>query len=415
MGFLKKLLGGDKEEKPPPPRPGATPPPKPPSKPPAEPRPEATVALPPGETASSKQLIRQLGSASAAQREDAARQLAAAKDRSALRPLMNTYLNYGDPAALEALRAYGRDLTPAATREALDISIIGPRRARLMDILGATGDPEALNAVRENVRHPDPDIHTSACAALVRLGDLSGIDELSHDLQLTDPDVRTRALRALQAFDLPAAKRAVDDHRERYLAEAGAVPHQIQISAPRLFDPDASLVRHVAELIRQAPHSLAVVVGSGAIGMATTQRPELEKLLEGQEMHFTTRRMTPEEQIEALASARDAAASDPAARVVVVGMLPSPHDSPPLPHFLVRTGSLAYTAQLIVVDPHEYNLMLDWWHYVTDQAEVPTDVAVVLAVSTPERSSISEEEHLIFQLTPEDQRDDFTRAFLAHL
>jgi len=60
-------------------------------------------------------------------------------------------------------------------------------------------------------------------------------------------------------------------------------------------------------------------------------------------------------------------------------------------------------------------LLMDWWHYIDDKSEVPTNLQVVISASSPGRSAISEEEYLIHQLTPPERRGDFGRALLAHL
>ena len=486
MGFLKKLLGGDKTEK------AARPEPAPPPAPPAPPRtprpaveapgkapassgtpgqaaassaasgqvpassatsgqvpassagqmptssrapaqmPTSSAALgpvPPGATAPgaadaaamqdidempAKQLTRLLGGANAAQREAAAARLKGLKDMSAMRPLLNAYLNYGDPGVLDALTVYGASLTPGASRESQDLSIMGQRRARLMDILGVTGDPEAMNPAREWVKADDPDIRSHACAALIRLGDMNGVDFLSHALELSDPILRLKALEQLRQFDIPPAKKAVAEHLDRFLAEGGAVPHKLQVSAPRLAHPEGDFLTHVTNHIKASPHALVIAIGSGAVAFATNRRTDVEGLLEGWETHFTNRRMPPEEQIQHLLAARDSAASGDGRHVVLFGILPSPHDSPPLPHFLVQTGP-AYTAKIIVVDPHEFNLIMDWWRYVDDKAQVPTDFEVIISTSTHDKGAISDEEALIYELTPDERKPEFTRALLAHM
>ncbi|MFQ5460628.1 MAG: HEAT repeat domain-containing protein, partial [Anaerolineae bacterium] len=345
----------------------------------------------------------------------AAKRLTELGERTAMRPLMNAYMNYGDPEVLAALKTYGRDLTPAATRDAADLSIIGTRRARILDLLAATGDEVCVPAVRESVKDPDPEIHVRACSALARLDDLQGVDALAHDLRLTDITIRTLALAALRGLDHPTAAEAVASHVERYLAEAGAVPAAISVSAPRLDNREVSLTKYVAQHIASKPHGLTVVTGSEARAMATNRRDALEGALAGCTVSFCTRRMPPEEQIAELRSARDRAAADPSDRQVVLGALPGPHDSPPLPHFLTRPDDSAYSAMVLIVDPHECRLVMDWYRYVDDKAEVETDFEVVLGVSTPAASAISEEEYLINALTPKGQEDRFVRAYLAHL
>jgi len=60
-------------------------------------------------------------------------------------------------------------------------------------------------------------------------------------------------------------------------------------------------------------------------------------------------------------------------------------------------------------------LAMDWYHYVVDNAEVPTDCEIILSVSRAADSPMSEEEKLIYQLIPADHKEAFVRAYLAHL
>ncbi len=60
-------------------------------------------------------------------------------------------------------------------------------------------------------------------------------------------------------------------------------------------------------------------------------------------------------------------------------------------------------------------MAIDWYRYVTDSSEVPTDVEIILTVSRPGQTAISEEEYIIYQLVPEAREEDFIRAYLAHL
>jgi hypothetical protein len=409
VGFLKNLFGGKKEE--------------PVQKYPTKPVVPGSAEVSGGSSdvdvgaLSTKELIRLVGSGNKKSRTSAAAKLAETKERNALRPLMNSYLNHGDPEVLKALSAYGDMLTAPAIREAQDPGVVGERRLRMMDILGVTGSEEAVIAVRANVdpERNSPEIHTRACIALARLGDESGIDSLAHDLELTDPDQRTTALAALQEVDTPSAHRAVEDHVNRYLGDAGAVPERIVMSAPCLEDPDASLTPAVAGSICGQPHNLTLLVGSGAKKMARVRQSDIRRALKGCDVRFSTVRLAPEEQIAILEEAVKDVAADPTTHIVLVGTFPAPSDTPALPHFLVRQEGADLKAKVLFVDPHEYNLVLEWWHYVDDKAEIPTDFEVVLGVCRPETSAISREEYLIYELTPEDRTDDFLRAFLAHL
>ena len=327
---------------------------------------------------------------------------------------MNAYLNFGDPGVLKALEAYKDQIIIPAMRESQDVTIVEARRARLIDILGLTGDPDAISAVRPFIQDQDREVNVHASAALYRLGDLTGIDMLSRDLQLTDVDLRLMAISMLKDIDHPQAKRALDEHVERYLAEGGAVPATIQVSAPRLANPDVDVVKHIASEVKRLPHALTVVIGSGALNLATSRRADVEAALAGYELRFTNRRTPPEEQITAVEALRDHASANPEGRAVLFGAIPSPHDSPPLKHFLSAPDK-PYTAKIIVVDPHEYTLMIDYWRYVADHAQVPTDFEVIFTATPTDRHVLSDEEVIIYNLTPPERKGDFGRAILAHL
>lgn len=426
MGFLKKLFGGDKSQAQPAAKPApavrAGVPSRDPAPPAAAEGMPAAEAPPAAESQDTKQLIRQLGAPAPAAREAAARRLGELKDRSAMRPLMNGYLNYGDPAMLEALAVFGSAILPGAEREALDSGLLGARKARLMDILSVTGSEQALVTVRPFMDDVDLDAHVRACVAAARLGDLFGVDRLADDLRMNDEQKRTQALRALLELDLPRGNAVVEEHVRRYLAQAGAVPDKlkglgaIEVNAPLLTRPDLNLIEYVTEHIQKSPHTLTVVIGSAAIQMAANRRDAILARMPGWVLHFSIPTMAPEEQIAALLAARDEAAADAEARSVFFGVLPGPHDSPPLPHFLSRPSDhkRSYTVKVLSVDPHEYLLLQDWWHYIEDKSELPTDFEVILAISRPGKSAITEEEHLIYELAPEDQKASFARAYLAH-
>ncbi len=363
----------------------------------------------------SKQLQRLLGSSEAAKRQLAARILAERAEVTSIRPLINAYLNSADAEVLAALATFGRAVAPPAVRDAADAGIVGERRARLMDILGISGASEAAAAIRPYLENEDAVIHTRACLALARLGDVAAIEMLSSDLERNDRELRTLALDALRQIEAPEARRAVEAHIGRYLGSAGAVPAEIEIAAPRLTAPDVMLSTYAAERIQAAPHALTVVVGPGATRMAASRRAEIQGVLRDLDVRFTTEHHTPEEQIAILEAARDQAVADPTHRVVVFGRLPSPMDRPPLPHFLRKLGGPGYTAKIMIIEPHEVNQVLGWWRYVDETRRIPTDFEVLLAISRPDNSPITEEEYLIYTLTPEAKRREFLRAFVANL
>ncbi|MFI0609019.1 MAG: HEAT repeat domain-containing protein [Anaerolineae bacterium] len=411
MGFLKRLFGGKKEEARPASKRVGTPTPRPAP----QPRPEATEA-PDADVApsSAKQLARDLGSGNPERREEVARLMVASGSRTSLRPLMNCYLNYGDPGVLEALRVFGKDLAAPASREAFDLSVMGARRARLMDILGISGDESVLTTVRPNMDDVDPDIHIRSCVAVARLGDMFGIDRLEDNIRMTDPELRSLALAALMELKMERSDRVLADHVKRFMAEAGAVPENIVVKAPLLGSSETSLSAAVIAEVIASPQNLIMVIGSGGIQMAAQRRDAMAQALAGHgKVSFGLPLMSPEEQIASLQEAHAAATASPGARAIFIGRLPAPHDNPPLPHFITRVEGVTYSVKILVVDLHEYSLLQDWLHYVQDKAEAPTDIEVILSVSLESQSGLTAEERVIYAMCSAEDKARFPRAFMA--
>ena len=411
MGFLKRLFGGKKEEARPASKRVGTPTPRPAP----QPRPEATEA-PDADVApsSAKQLARDLGSGNPERREEVARLMVASGSRTSLRPLMNCYLNYGDPGVLEALRVFGKDLAAPASREAFDLSVMGARRARLMDILGISGDESVLTTVRPNMDDVDPDIHIRSCVAVARLGDMFGIDRLEDNIRMTDPELRSLALAALMELKMERSDRVLGDHVKRFMAEAGAVPENIVVKAPLLGSSETSLSAAVIAEVIASPHNLIMVIGSGGIQMAAQRRDAMAQALAGHgKVSFGLPLMSPEEQIASLQEAHAAATASPGARAIFIGRLPAPHDNPPLPHFITRVEGVTYSVKILVVDLHEYSLLQDWLHYVQDKAEAPTDIEVILSVSLESQSGLTAEERVIYAMCSAEDKARFPRAVMA--
>ncbi|HQZ69863.1 MAG TPA: hypothetical protein PK826_00870 [Anaerolineae bacterium] len=411
MGFLKRLFGGKKEEARPASKRVGTPTPRPAP----QPRPEATEA-PDADVApsSAKQLARDLGSGNPERREEVARLMVASGSRTSLRPLMNCYLNYGDPGVLEALRVFGKDLAAPASREAFDLSVMGARRARLMDILGISGDESVLTTVRPNMDDVDPDIHIRSCVAVARLGDMFGIDRLEDNIRMTDPELRSLALAALMELKMERSDRVLGDHVKRFMAEAGAVPENIVVKAPLLGSSETSLSAAVIAEVIASPQNLIMVIGSGGIQMASQRRDAMAQALAGHgKVSFGLPLMSPEEQIASLQEAHAAATASPGARAIFIGRLPAPHDNPPLPHFITRVEGVTYSVKILVVDLHEYSLLQDWLHYVQDKAEAPTDIEVILSVSLESQSGLTAEERVIYAMCSAEDKARFPRAFMA--
>lgn len=411
MGIFDSLFGKKKKQQ-------AAPPPIKQRRPPPElredPAEAEAEALPAIEDMTAKQLNRKLGEKNDTIRKAIETRLGVLQDRASMRPLINAYLTHGDPEALQALRGFGSELTGPMNEFARDMSNVGERRARVMDILAVTKDDQVLSLVREGSEDRDPVIRSRACAALVALGDLHGIGRLDQDLQTVDPDARRLALQTLVAMDRPEAKRCVDDHVERFVAEGGAVSHDVVVTAPRLHDPSIKLIDAVLERLARADQELVLVIGSEPIAWATNERDRLLAALAGWSVHFGIRRMVPEEQIAELIAARDAAANG--GRGIFIGMVPSPRDDLPAPHFLTKAGQSDYRALILDVDPHEYLAVQAWWQYVEDQADVQTVIEVMLGVSRPGQSAITEEEYTMFKLLKDEgHREQFVRALLARM
>lgn len=410
MGIFDKLFG--KKKQPPPPQiKQRRPPPEEKAVDPAEAEAEMLPAV---EEMSAKQLNRKLGEKNDTIRQAIVVRLGKLQDRSSIRPLINAYLTYGDSEALESLRGYGSDISQPMREFAQDMSNVGERRARVMDILAVTGDDQVLPLVREGVEHKDPAIRSRACAALVALGDLHGIGRLDQDLQTTDPEARRLALQTLIAIGTHEANRCVDDHVERFVAESGAVSHDVIVTAPRLDNPSIKLIDAVVERLKRADRQLIMVIGSEAIGWATNERVRFQTALPDASIHFGLRRMVPEEQIAELIAARDVAANGGIG--IFMGMVPSPRDDTPAPHFLTRAGEAEYRALILHVDPHEYLAVQAWWQYVEDQADVDTVIEAMLGVSRPGQSAITEEEYSMYRLLKDDEhRERFVKALLARM
>ncbi|MEO8084707.1 MAG: hypothetical protein ABI780_12865 [Ardenticatenales bacterium] len=413
MGLFDKLFGGKKKEAAPEAAARRAPREEGERQFAADPR---AVVNQPVEAMTVKDLTRQLGTGNVTLRHSVEERLGALGDRTTMRPLMNTYLMHGDPPALEALRQFSGDLSGPAKTLADDISSVGERRARIMDLFGITGDEDVLPIVRQNLDDFDPLVRSRAAAALTRLGDMNGIDRLDRDLQTNDPIARRLALHTLHEFeDIPKAAESIHDHLDRFLGDASAIPARVAVTAPRVFDPETSLSKYIIQQIKDRPHTLTIVVGHEPNNWATARRTAFESGLPNVDLHFSTPRMVPEEQVAVLEAARNAAAAGKQA--VLIGMLPSPSGDPPLPNLLVPVeGGQPYTIQLYFVDPHEFNQCQAWWFFIQDRVELPCDYEVVLGISKPGASAISEEEYELFHLLKDEgKRAQFTRALLARM
>ncbi len=412
MGIFDGLFGKKKDKKaPPPPQLRQR---RPPPEKPVDPAEAEAEFLPTIGEMSAKVLNRKLGEKNDTVRKAIEIRLGELKDRASMRPLINAYLTHGDPEALDALSGYGSEMSSPMREFAQDMSNVGERRARVMDILAKTGDDQVLPLVRAGVEDRDPVIRTRACAALVALGDMHGIGRLDQDLETTDVQARRLALETLITLDRPEARRCISEHVERFVADSGAVSHNVAVSAPRLDDPSLKLIDLVIKRLKDVDQRLILVLGSEPIAWATTERERFQAALPDASIHFGLRRMVPEEQIAELIVARNAAANGGTG--VYMGMVPSPRDDLPVPHFLTRAGQSEYRALILYVDPHEYLAVQAWWHYAEDQTDIDATVEVILGISRPGQSSITEEEFAMYKLLKdEDHRKSFIRALLARL
>lgn len=362
-----------------------------------------------------RELLRQLASPDEAARRGTALLLSGLGYRGAVRPLIRAYLRDGDPALLEALRPFGTRLTTEAAREVRDLTLGPVERARLMDILGASGDIGAISIVRPVARESEPVARHAACIALAELGDEEGVELLAEDLLRQTVTVRASAMAALRRIGTSQATAALQEHVRRYLAAGGAIPAPIVVTMPLLVDPDKDLATLIADHLRGQPRSLSVVTGPGIARLAEQKRNILIGGLRGHQVLFTTERHSRDEQLAALAQAHALASDHPENRVALVGPLPAPsfgHDWPP---FLQPHGQRAFRAQIILVGPRKPSFVIDWWRYVTEYAAVPTEMLVVLTVLVLGRSDLTAEEDLLHEMIDEDLREAFARAVLAHL
>jgi hypothetical protein len=362
-----------------------------------------------------KDLMRQLYSAGQQTRHDSAMLLSALGHRAAIRPLIRTYLTYGDQSVLDALAAFGPKVTMVAARESRDMSLSPTQRARLMDVLGATGDPGAVTLVLPKADDEDTRVHLAACGALTRLGDPRGIDRLADDLMRLDSDLRAGALTVLQDLDRPEADAAIEDYIQRYLSAGGAVPSDVQVSIPLLIDRRTDLVGLTGDHVRRSRADLTVITGPAMDSVSEEQRGELQAGMPRHVVRFVTPRHSPEEQRALLDECRGLASAGTAARVVLVGHLPSPEGPQPLPHFLLRVANRDYTVRIVLIGPKRFAPVMEWWRYVSDRAEVQTEMEVVLTNLVFGGGDLTTEELAIYDLAGECRRHEFARAFLAQL
>jgi HEAT repeat protein len=141
-----------------------------------------------------------------------------------------------------------------------------PNRAAAADALGRLGGAEAIGALQQTFKDPDPFVHSSAAVALARLKDPDGQAYVEQMLQSDVPDLRLAAAEAWNGQNGPwvAAIRPLLDNRDglnriraarliapvdpessrRTLQEAAADPNPVM---------RAESVKAIAELAQQQP------------------------------------------------------------------------------------------------------------------------------------------------------------------
>ncbi len=360
-------------------------------------------------------LFRLVQSDDTAARRRAALLLSSLGATSAIRPLVAAYTTHEDPELLAALRPFGRPVTRVAIAEAREPSVGGRRLARLLSIVGHMGDPAGLVLAREHAAHPDPAVHVAACAALEELGDPAGMEALWRDLEGIRAHLRVTVLRELEGLDTPRSRAALNAHVQRYLATAGAVPEAIEVYSPLLVEPVGDVARLLAERLRHSEASLHLAIGPAAGTIAEEHRGTIQAATHGWQAFYTTPRHTPDEQLELLAAARNRAAADPEARVLLLGPLPSPEGRHPLRHVLTWLPANPYRCRVLFLGPADCAAVMAWWRYVDEVSEVPTTMEVLLDLITLAANRMTEEERIILHHVADGDQGRFARALLGHL
>jgi hypothetical protein len=364
-------------------------------------------------------LGQRLMSPTPAVREEAVLLVTALCPDDAARPLVRSYVLYGDRNLLPAVQAYGRRLTPIVAREARDLSLAPSHRARLMDILGATQDPVAERVLREATRELEHAPRISASAALVELGDRQSVERLEQELLSIDARRRTLALDAVRHLEAPEGARLAEGHALRYLAGGDAIPQAVSVALPLLIDPEADVTALLVRMAARSDHPLTLITGPATGVLTERRRGDFVSGLREHELLFSTARHALPERFELLAEAcRLAGAVERDRPVTLIGPLPNPADAYPSPH-LLEIGPRRYTAQVVYVGPFKLDPILDWWRYLDEVSMVPAELHVVLADLALGGGKLTDEELIIHDLVADrelgDREDAFARAYLARL
>lgn len=313
-------------------------------------------------------------------RRAAALLVAALRPADAAPALVRAYAQYGDDVLLDAARAFGHQLTAVVAREVLDHTRGPIHRARLLEVLGATGDPFAVRMLREASRDLDPTVRIAAQVALLALGDRDAADGVETALLSAKPAHRVQALQLLRRLDSPAARRLERDHLDRFVADGGAIPADVTVALPLLLDAERDLIDHLVRTADAAPESLVLLAGPASGPLADRHRDELARRLAGRTLFFSTDRHSVTEQAEILE--RACAAAGRAAlrreRVVLVGPVPDPADVPPGMALLSAPGRARFEVLLVFAGPTHVAPVLRWWSYMAAGSPVVGRVHVVL-------------------------------------
>jgi hypothetical protein len=192
------------------------------------------------------------------------------------------------------------------------------------------------------------------------------------------------------------------------------VPSSVDVSMPLLVDPDVDLPELIAENVRRSEHALTVVTGPGTSALSEGTREAFRLRLSDRRLTFSTPHHSSDEQSALLLAARDWASNEPQSRPTLIGPLPSPGGPRPPPHFLFASRGRPFTARIVFVGQQEFAVVMEWWRYIDDRAEVDTEFSAVLTALTLAGDAMDAEERILYSVAGEGRREAFARALLAH-
>lgn len=366
-----------------------------------------------------RDLARRLESPTPAVRREAVPLVSALLPAEAERSLVRSYVRYGDRWLLDAVAAYGPRLTKVVARAALDNSLAPSHRARLMELLAATGDPNALRVLREALADFDPAVRVAAAAGLVGLGAEEGLHTLEAELMSPDAARRTLALTALRDRDGDEASRALAAEQVRaYLLAGTAVPEWVGVSMPMLIDPRGDLVDHLLGVARGSDRRLTLLSGPATGSLADEHRGAFVAGLADLALYFSTERHALPEQL-AILRAACAAAREGSRHVALVGPVPAPSDAWPMTDLFPADPGDPYAFLLVYAGPHKVREAQEWWEWLEDRYARRSDMEVVLTDLVLGAPRLGDEELVLHDLESELAlgRDgaSFARAYLARL